>query len=104
MPGSWVASCAIAGVASAVARIAAAPSSVSFVIAHPPCAYEGRTDETGCLFRGSIHSAVIVRDDGLSPPREKAGGHYAAGLLLQLPAWEVRFRCTSMPKISPPQY
>jgi len=27
--------------------------------------------------------------------REKAGGHYAAGLLLQLPA-RVRFRCDSM--------
>jgi hypothetical protein len=32
IPGSWVASCDIAGVASVVARIAAAPSSVSFVI------------------------------------------------------------------------
>jgi len=31
--------------------------------------------------------------------REKADGHYAAGLLLQLPAREVRFRCDSMPKI-----
>jgi hypothetical protein len=29
----------------------------------------------------------------LPPEREKAGGHYAAGLLLQLPAREVRFRC-----------
>jgi hypothetical protein len=33
------------------------------------------------------------------PAREKAGGHYAAGLLLQLPAREVRFRCDSMPKV-----
>jgi hypothetical protein len=39
------------------------------------------------------------RGDCLSPAREKAGGHYAAGLLLQLPAREVRFRCDSMPKI-----
>jgi hypothetical protein len=39
------------------------------------------------------------RDDRRSPAREKAGGHYAAGLLLQLPAQEVRFRCDSMPKI-----
>jgi hypothetical protein len=31
--------------------------------------------------------------------REKAGGRYATGLLLQLPAREVRFRCDSMPKV-----
>jgi len=36
---------------------------------------------------------------GLRSSREKAGGHYAAGLLLQLPAREVRFRCDSMPKV-----
>jgi hypothetical protein len=34
-----------------------------------------------------------------NPPREKAGGRYATGLLLQLPAREVRFRCDSMPKV-----
>jgi hypothetical protein len=39
------------------------------------------------------------RDDCASPAREKADGHYAADLLLQLPAREVRFRCDSMPKI-----
>ena len=44
--------------------------------------------------------AVSFRDDRLrSSAREKAGGHYAAGLLLQLPAREVRFRCDSMPKV-----
>jgi hypothetical protein len=32
--------------------------------------------------------------------RKKAGGRYAAGLSLQLPAREVRFRCNSMPKTS----
>jgi hypothetical protein len=31
--------------------------------------------------------------------REKAGGRYATGLLLQLPVREVRFRCDSMPKV-----
>jgi len=31
-------------------------------------------------------------------PREKAGGRYAIGLLLQLPA-RVRFRCDSMTRI-----
>jgi hypothetical protein len=36
---------------------------------------------------------------GKKPAREKAGGHYAAGLLLQLPVREVRFRCDSMPKV-----
>jgi hypothetical protein len=39
------------------------------------------------------------KDGCRSPAREKAGGHYAAGLLLQLPAREVRFRCDSMPKV-----
>ena len=53
---------------------------------------------------GSIHSAVIVGGAVIIqsmrlPAREKAGGHYAAGLLLQLPAREVRFRCHSMPKV-----
>jgi len=33
------------------------------------------------------------------PPREKAGGHYAAGLLMQLPAPGVRFRCDSMTEV-----
>jgi hypothetical protein len=57
------------------------------------------------LFRLSIHSAVIAQERttcqllAKEPAREKAGGHYAAGLLLQLPAREVRFRCDSMPKI-----
>jgi hypothetical protein len=65
------------------------------------------------LFLRAIHSAVIIRDDCLdiaakenpprkpakNPPREKAGGRYATGLLLQLPAREVRFRCDSMPKV-----
>jgi len=48
------------------------------------------------------------RDDRHSPPRElareKAGGRYATGLLLQLPAREVRFRCDSMPKVWPLQH
>jgi hypothetical protein len=40
----------------------------------------------------------------MPPPREKAGGRYATGLLLQLPVREVRFRCDSMPKIWPLQH
>jgi hypothetical protein len=44
------------------------------------------------LFRAPIHSAVIFATSA----REKADGHYAAGLLLQLPAREVRFRCDFM--------
>jgi len=55
-----------------------------------------RTSEARCLFPQSIHSAAI---SAMSPAREKAGGHYAAGLLLQLPAREVRFRCDFMPKV-----
>jgi len=39
------------------------------------------------------------REFSETPPREKAGGRYATGLLLQLPAREVRFRCDSMPKV-----
>jgi hypothetical protein len=49
--------------------------------------------------RRDVQRRVILRGDCLSPAREKAGGHYAAGLLLQLPAREVRFRCDSMPKV-----
>jgi len=36
-------------------------------------------------FRSRVHSAVSF-EIACSLPREKAGGHYAAGLLLQLPA------------------
>jgi hypothetical protein len=51
------------------------------------------------LFQGLIHSAVISEKITDRPAREKAGGHYAAGLLLQLPVREARFRCDSMPKV-----
>jgi hypothetical protein len=44
--------------------------------------------------------AIAPCDQALSFSQEKkAGGHYAAGLLLQLPAPGVRFRCDSMPKV-----
>jgi hypothetical protein len=42
-----------------------------------------------------VHPAAASKGSA----REKADGHYAAGLLLQLPAREVRFRRDSMPKI-----
>jgi hypothetical protein len=49
---------------------------------------------------GQIHSSVI---SAMSSAREKVDG-ITPPAFLQLPAREVRFRCTSMPKISPPQY
>src|SRR5258705_13743783 len=105
MPGSWVASCDIAGVASAVARIAAAPSSVSFVIARSPSRYESERARSDAGSRDRLHGAVSFRDDCLSVAgKRKAGGRYATGLLLQLPARKVRFRCDSMPKVLPLQH
>jgi hypothetical protein len=52
-------------------------------------------------FRDDRHSPAreLARELERELAREKAGGRYATGLLLQLPAREVRFRCDSMPKV-----
>jgi hypothetical protein len=41
----------------------------------------------------------MSRSTQMPNSREKAGGRYAADLLLQLPAPGVRFRCGVMPKV-----
>jgi hypothetical protein len=44
-------------------------------------------------------SETIAHSPARELAREKAGGRYATGLLLQLPAREVRFRRDFMPKV-----
>src|SRR6478609_3549008 len=73
MPGSWVASCDIAGVASAVATIAAAPSSISFVIAHSPSQYESERARGDAGSRDRLHGAVNFEGDRLHVARKRKG-------------------------------
>ena len=44
-----------------------------------------------------LGDAPEAASEALAPAREKADGRYAAGLLLQLPAPGVRFRCKFQP-------
>jgi hypothetical protein len=54
----------------------------------------GGSDIHQLLFVKVIRSRNLLNPSHFSPPpREKAGGRYAADLLLQLPAPGVRFRC-----------
>jgi hypothetical protein len=51
--------------------------------------------------RRIARSRTRSRGKDVCRKREKAGGRYATGLLLQLPAAGVRFRCNSWCKADP---
>src|SRR6187431_680105 len=97
MPGSWVASCAIAGLASVAATIAAAPSSVNFLIARAPFLYQSELTRGRAGSRARFHGAVIFANDGMHVAGKRKGRRALRRRpLLQLPAREVRFRCDCM--------